>query len=184
MAWLWLLLAGAALVATALAGAAALRLRPLSFLLAAYLLASGELVLLGEVLSLLQAANAAGYAVGEALPLAGALAVWHARGRPRPPTLPGVDRAAVTRHPVVAALGAIVGVAVAYELFIVLGTPPNNWDSMTYHLARIAYWLQEQSVLHFDAGTARQLAQPPNGEFLQGWALAVTDSDRFAAVVQ
>jgi hypothetical protein len=33
-----------------------------------------------------------------------------------------------------------------YELVLVLGAPPNNWDSLTYHLTRAADWAQHRGV--------------------------------------
>jgi hypothetical protein len=33
-----------------------------------------------------------------------------------------------------------------YELVLVLGAPPNNWDSLTYHLTRAADWAQHGGV--------------------------------------
>jgi 4-amino-4-deoxy-L-arabinose transferase-like glycosyltransferase len=44
--------------------------------------------------------------------------------------------------------------------------PPNNWDSMTYHLARIPEWISHQSVNHYPTHIFRQLYQPPFSEFV------------------
>ena len=83
---IWLVLAAAELAGTAVLARRPLRLgSPVAFLLAAYLLASAEVVALTEVLSLPGLVYAGGYAVGEAVLLAAALAAWHRRGRPRPP---------------------------------------------------------------------------------------------------
>ncbi len=43
--------------------------------------------------------------------------------------------------------------------------PPNNWDSLTYHMSRIMYWLSNESVEHFPTHILRQLYQPPFTEF-------------------
>lgn len=37
---------------------------------------------------------------------------------------------------------------------------PYNWDSMTYHLARIVNWEQFQSIEHYATGNDRQVASP------------------------
>ena len=34
-------------------------------------------------------------------------------------------------------------------LFLALLYPPNNYDSMTYHMARVAHWIQNQSIGHY-----------------------------------
>jgi 4-amino-4-deoxy-L-arabinose transferase-like glycosyltransferase len=180
------LLAAVALVATAVAASSALRLRSLpSFLLAVYLLASAELVVLGEALSLLGRAGAVGYAACEALLLAAAVATWEVRGRP-PPPLPALDlRAAMRRHPILTALGIVVGGALGYQLFIAVGTPPNNWDSMSYHLPRAVEWLQRGGVTYVPgAATERMNALQPVGELEILWTLAFLGTDAAAALPQ
>ena len=186
MAWLAFLLAALALTASALAAACSLRLRALpSTALAAYLIASTELILLAESLSLLGAIGVVGYAVGQAILLAGSLGIWHARGRPLPPH-PHLDvRAAARRHPLLTGLAAAVGFAVAYQLFIVFATPPNNWDSMSYHLPRAVEWLQRGRVEYVtDAPTERINAYQPGSELEILWTLVFLGRDTAAAVPQ
>ena len=186
MAWLAFLLAAVTLAATALAAASSLRLHSLSsFLLAAYLLAAAELILLAEVLSLLGAVGAAGYALGEAVLLAVSLSVWRARGNPRP-SLPHLDfRAAARQHRILTALAAVVGGAVVYQLFIAVATPPNNWDSMSYHLPRAVEWLQRGAVEYVpDPPTDRINAYQPGSELEILWTLAFLGRDTVAALPQ
>ena len=45
-------------------------------------------------------------------------------------------------------------------------TTPYNWDSMTYHLPRIAHWAQNHSVAHFATNSIRQISSPVLGEFV------------------
>ncbi|XGB42694.1 MAG: hypothetical protein LVS60_02285 [Nodosilinea sp. LVE1205-7] len=47
------------------------------------------------------------------------------------------------------------------SLLVALVAPPNNWDSMTYHMARVMYWIQHQSVAHYPTHNLRQLDSPP-----------------------
>ena len=51
--------------------------------------------------------------------------------------------------PFVVALAVAVLLAVAYELFLIVATPPNNWDSMHYHLARVAAWHAHRDLAYF-----------------------------------
>lgn len=45
-------------------------------------------------------------------------------------------------------------------------TIPYNWDSMSYHLSRIANWAQNQSVAHYATHNIRELASPMLAEFI------------------
>lgn len=57
----------------------------------------------------------------------------------------------------------IIGAAV---LCLALVTIPYNWDSMTYHLPRIAYWAQNRSVAHYATNCIRQISSPVLAEFV------------------
>lgn len=57
----------------------------------------------------------------------------------------------------------LTGLAV---LILALLTTPNNWDSMTYHLSRIAYWTQNRSVEHYATNCLREIASPVLAEFV------------------
>jgi hypothetical protein len=61
---------------------------------------------------------------------------------------------------------------------------PNNWDSMTYHLARVAHWAQSGSVAPYPTHIDRQNLLPPGAEYLILVAQVVSGSDRLAAFVQ
>ena len=61
---------------------------------------------------------------------------------------------------------------------------PNNWDSMTYHLARVAYWLQDGSVGAYPTNIVRQIKHPPGAEYLLLALQAIARSDRLANLVQ
>jgi 4-amino-4-deoxy-L-arabinose transferase-like glycosyltransferase len=175
--------AAVALVTAALLSAAALRLHGCSFAIGAYVLAWVGVVGLGEVLSLLDAVGRIGYVVGTALLLVAAVCSWHLRGRPFP-ALPRPRRAAFRAHPQLAVLAVIVFAAVGYQAFLVMATPPNNYDSLTYHLPRVVAWLQQGHAGYFDAGTARANAFPPNAELGILYTVALLGRDTLAALPQ
>lgn len=173
-----------ALLLTAGLSAAMLRLKHMTtYVLALYLIAWAEVVVLSEVLSVPAAANATGYAVAEAVLLAAALAAWQLRGRPRPPRV--VLRSLSLRaHPLLVALGLAVAAALVYQAFIVVATSPNNFDSMTYHLSRVAAWYQDGGVHQLTAHTARQNVMPPNSEFAVLYSVVFLGRDTLAAAPQ
>ncbi len=67
---------------------------------------------------------------------------------------------------------------------IALVAPPNNFDSMTYHMSRVAHWIQNQSVGHYPTHIARQLYLPPWAEFAITHLQILTGGDYLANLVQ
>src|SRR5437763_3708318 len=160
------LLIGAA-VATAFLAAASLRTASLvTALLAAYLAFVANLGLVTWALSPLRAVTRGGLAVAEALLLAAALVLWWRRGRPGLPldTARPAARRVVTDPVCALFLGAVV-VLLAYELVLALTAPANNWDSLTYHLSRVAAWMQHGGVYRIpNAPTPRMNEYQPLAE--------------------
>jgi 4-amino-4-deoxy-L-arabinose transferase-like glycosyltransferase len=52
------------------------------------------------------------------------------------------------------------------ELVVALASPPNNWDSQTYHLPKIEHWVQRHDVDFFATGIDRQVGLAPGAEYL------------------
>jgi hypothetical protein len=61
---------------------------------------------------------------------------------------------------------------------------PSNWDSMTYHLARVAHWIQRGSVAPYETSILRQNILAPGAEYVLLGLQAVADSDRLANGLQ
>lgn len=61
---------------------------------------------------------------------------------------------------------------------------PNNYDSLTYHMARVAHWLQEGSVGYYPTIIERQNVMGPGAEYVILFFQALTGSDRLAPLVQ
>ncbi len=62
--------------------------------------------------------------------------------------------------------------------------PPNNTDSMTYHMSRVAHWVQNQSVADYPTNILRQLYLNPGAEFIITHFQILTKGDRLANFVQ
>jgi 4-amino-4-deoxy-L-arabinose transferase-like glycosyltransferase len=52
------------------------------------------------------------------------------------------------------------------NLTLIFFSAPHNWDSMTYHLARMAYILQHKSLDFYEANFWAQVVHPKNGTVL------------------
>ena len=63
-------------------------------------------------------------------------------------------------------------------------SPPNNWDSMTYHMSRVEYWIQNKSISFFKTNNPRQNILAPFSEFLILHFQILSGSDIFANLVQ
>lgn len=79
---------------------------------------------------------------------------------------------------------AILTLVLAATLLTALVAPPNSWDSMAYHMSRVAMWLQRGSVAHYPTPYLAQLYHPPLTEWLILHLYALADGDRFANIVQ
>ena len=62
--------------------------------------------------------------------------------------------------------------------------PPNNYDSMTYHMARVAHWIQNGSVEYYQTAIDRQNEMGPGAEYVILFFQILTCSDVLANSVQ
>lgn len=51
-------------------------------------------------------------------------------------------------------------------VMIAVKTVPYNWDSMTYHMARVAHWFENQSIEHYATHINRQIGSPTLGAYI------------------
>ena len=77
----------------------------------------------------------------------------------------------------VASIAALVGL-------VAFAAPPNNSDSMTYHMARVMHWVQNQTVAHYPTNILYQLFHPPWAEFAILHFQVLSGGDRWANLVQ
>ena len=62
--------------------------------------------------------------------------------------------------------------------------PTTNFDSMTYHMARVMHWLQQQSVAHYPTMNGRQLESGPWAEFGMATLYMLWGDDRLVNMLQ
>ena len=61
---------------------------------------------------------------------------------------------------------------------------PNNYDSLTYHMARVPHWIQQQNIDFHSTNNARQNMFAPFAEYAILHLQLLSGSDRFANLVQ
>jgi hypothetical protein len=62
--------------------------------------------------------------------------------------------------------------------------PPNNWDSMAYHMTRVIHWMQNRNVAFFPTGSLRQNEMPPGAEYFILHFQLLSGTDRWANMIQ
>ena len=77
-------------------------------------------------------------------------------------------------------LTAILGVT----LVIALSAPPNNWDSMTTYMTRVANWIQNRHVGHYPAYHDSQAISPPLASHMILHLQILAGGDRLANLIQ
>ncbi len=80
-------------------------------------------------------------------------------------------------------IGAIALILIATFATAILH-PPNNWDSMTYHMPRVFHWVNNKNVSFYPTAITRQLYQMPLAEYAILNLQILTGSDLYANLVQ
>ncbi|MBD2440675.1 glycosyltransferase family 39 protein [Nostoc sp. FACHB-110] len=78
--------------------------------------------------------------------------------------------------------GTIFIIAVVGLIAII--SPPNNWDSMDYHMSRVVHWMQNHSIAHYPTSYTPQLYQSPWSEYAILHLQILSGGDYFANLVQ
>ncbi len=60
----------------------------------------------------------------------------------------------------------MIAIALLVTFVVALVAAPNNYDSMTYHMTRVAYWMQHHTVAHFPTHNTRQIFMSPWVEYV------------------
>jgi hypothetical protein len=150
------------------------------------------LVLVTELLSLLRLVTRAGLALAWLLPCL-ACGIWLRRARgPAPPSRAGGPGPAGFRRALrgllppawpdrllLLGLLAVLGITATAAWF----SPPQTWDSLNYHLSRVAHWAQERAVVHYATGVDFQNAIPPGCEMIMLQFYVLLQSDRLVTFV-
>jgi hypothetical protein len=180
------LLLGFLLVGAASCCTAAL-LRPagrVAFLLGCWVLAFAEIVAVSHGLSFVDAYERRWFLVVAVL-LAAAASVAVVLVRPPWPSFRlGATAREIVGDRVVAALAVVVALELVYVAALAIVTPPNDTDTLTYHLMRGALWIQQHSVSPVgDARDPRIDEFQPDADIVQALTMLLSGSARYAQLV-
>lgn len=136
---------------------------------------------LTETLSAVNRLTPRGVAVGWALAcvIVAAVTRWIRPSSPAPPVaaarLGGFEKWVLL--PAIALLAIVLGLVAWHG-------PPNNADSMVYHLPRVFHWIQNRNVEFYPTSVGRQLEMAPGAEYLILQLQILSHDDRWADLVQ
>lgn len=164
------------------------------FLLGIYLLSFANIILAGQIAGTLYLLNSRIFLLSSHFILA-CLACygWYRAGRPSllGPFANDADifnkknlLNSVKNQPSLWILGSCVTVAYLVGPALILIVPPNNFDSMTSHMSRVAYWLQHGSLFPWPTANFRQITDPINSQICILWTVLFSKTDRFAGFIQ
>ena len=160
---------------------------PTGFLVTTYVTGYATLVAVTLLLSLMDAVTRGRMAIALAVALAVAGVVWSRTGRRRPPLLRlGVRELGHALQDPVLAIGATAVLAVAgYSLALLLFTPQNEGDALSYHLPRAMLWRQQHAVGYVGNVVETRLnVNPPNAEIGTLLTMIFSGVDRYVGLVQ
>lgn len=162
-----------------------------AFLLAILLTAFTQIVLIAEAASLLHLLTLPFFLFSQALILTVSGYLWMRRGKPGllgPWTNINWHfhslKVFIKQHPLLSIWVGITALLYILQAALILLVPQNNYDSMTYHLSRIGYWLQHHSLAPWPTPNPRQTTFPMNAELAVMWTVMFSGGDRWAGFIQ
>ena len=69
-------------------------------------------------------------------------------------------------------------------LLLAIFIPPNNWDSMAYHLPRVEHWIQNKNIYPYPTNIVRQVLTSPLSEYMIANFQILSSTDAFSNLVQ
>jgi len=87
-------------------------------------------------------------------------------------------------HPALYILAFGVFIVYIFGAYLIITLPQHNYDSMTYHLSRVGYWMQHQTLAPWATPNPRQIASPINAEVGLMWLIMFWGTDQLTGFVQ
>jgi len=139
------------------------------------------IVLLNELLSIWKAITLVGLVIVWSLPLLGTIVFFFVRAKsghniriPRPGRPRGLSQGFL-----------FLGVVLILCVTAVLAwySPPQTWDTLNYHMPKVAHWAQNQSIHHYTTGIETQNYMSPGLEYVVLQFYILSGGDRPVTLV-
>jgi len=69
-------------------------------------------------------------------------------------------------------------------LLLAIFIPPNNWDSMAYHLPRVEHWIQNKNIYPYPTNIVRQVLTSPLSEYIIANFQILSNTDAISNLIQ
>lgn len=69
-------------------------------------------------------------------------------------------------------------------LVVAIVATPNNLDSLSYHLSRLGYWIQQGNVAHYASHIERAISFSPFSEYVHLHTFLLSGSERYCQLLQ
>jgi len=163
----------------------------IGYILSLFVLGYAEIVLISEVGSLSHQIQRNYYIIAHLVIGCASLVLWVYRGKPKlfGPLIGShffskEKTKLIKTKPGLEILLFCVILILVLGVEIILVTPQNNYDSMTYHLSRVGYWIQHKTLSPWPTPNTRQTAFPLNAELGLLWTVLLSGSDQLTGFVQ
>jgi len=79
---------------------------------------------------------------------------------------------------------AMLAILASITLVVALAAIPNNQDSLSYHLSRLGYWIQQGNVAHYASHIERSISFSPFSEYVHLHTFLLAGSERYFQLLQ
>lgn len=79
---------------------------------------------------------------------------------------------------------AMLAVLASVTLIVAVAAIPNNQDSLSYHLSRLGYWIQQGNVAHYASHIERSISFSPFSEYVHLHTFLLSGSERYFQLLQ
>ncbi|MBI9051657.1 MAG: glycosyltransferase family 39 protein [Anaerolineaceae bacterium] len=90
----------------------------------------------------------------------------------------------IKQYPFLFALGLAIFFGYIFNALVIYIVPPNNVDSLSTHMSRVAFWLQHGDYFPWETPRKWQVIYPVNAQLQMYWNVLFSRTDRFVGYVQ